>query len=87
MVQYASMSRKQTLVQLSDELLAALDQVAASSGRSRSELIREAIERYIDEVLNREIDRRIVQGYRRIPQEPDPWADAMARESIAEEPW
>ena len=87
MVQYGSMSRTQTLVQLSDELLAALDQVAASSGRSRSELIREAIERYIGEVLNREIDRRIVEGYRRVPQGPDPWADARARDSIAEEPW
>jgi metal-responsive CopG/Arc/MetJ family transcriptional regulator len=81
------MARTQTLVQLSDDLLAALDQHAASSGRSRSELIREAIERYIHDELERDIDRQIVDGYRRVPQEPDPWVEARARESIAEEPW
>jgi predicted DNA-binding protein len=81
------MARKQTLVQLTDELLAALDQQAAASGRSRSELIREALEDYLRDELNAEIDRRIVEGYTRIPQEPDPWADAAARRSIAEEPW
>ncbi len=58
-----------------------------TSGRSRSELIRTAIERYIHDVLEREIDREIVAGYRRVPQEPDPWVEARARDSIAEEPW
>ena len=84
---YASMARTQTLVQLSDDLLAALDQHAASSGRSRSDLIREAIERYIHDHLQDDIDRQIVAGYRRMPQEPDPLVDARARRSIAEEPW
>ena len=81
------MARTQTLVQLSDELLAALDQYAVASGRSRSDVIRGAIERYLNEAVTSEVDRLIVEGYRRIPQEPDPWADAAARESIAEEPW
>jgi metal-responsive CopG/Arc/MetJ family transcriptional regulator len=79
--------RTQTLVQLSDELLATLDQHAAASGRSRSELIREAIERFIAEELEQDIDRSIVEGYRRLPQQPDTWAESSARESIAEEPW
>jgi hypothetical protein len=26
-------------------------------------------------------------GYRRLPQEPDPWAVVAAREAIAQEPW
>ena len=81
------MARTQTLVQFTDELLTALDQHAAQTGRSRSDLIREAVERYLREGLEGEIDRQIQEGYRRIPQEPDPWADALARESIAEEPW
>jgi metal-responsive CopG/Arc/MetJ family transcriptional regulator len=81
------MARTQTLVQLTDDLLAALDQEAAASGRSRSELIREAIERYVADDLNKRIDRQIVRGYTRTPQEEDPWADALARESIAAEPW
>ncbi len=85
MVAYGWMrSRTQTLVQLTDELLAALDQRAASSGRSRSELIREAIQRYLGED---DADRAIVEAYRRVPQEADPWAQALARDSIAAEPW
>ncbi len=81
------MPRKQVLVQVTDDLLAALDQRAAATGRSRSELIREAIEHHLRGVLTDEVDRRIVEGYRRIPQEADPWAEVLARESIAAEPW
>jgi metal-responsive CopG/Arc/MetJ family transcriptional regulator len=80
-------ARRQTLVQLSDELLSLLDERAARTGRSRSELIRAAVER--DFAADREaaIDAAIVEGYRRVPQEPDPWAEIAARESIAAEPW
>lgn len=81
------MARKQTLVQLTDELLAALDQRAVLEGRSRSELIREALEAYLAEGLEAEIDRRIVEAYTRVPQEEDPWAEEAGRRSIAEEPW
>lgn len=80
-------TRSQTLVQLTDELRAALDQLAAVTGRSRSDLIREAIEHYLAEVVADEVDRRIAEGYRLIPQEADPWAEALAKESIAAEPW
>ncbi|TMK34511.1 MAG: ribbon-helix-helix protein, CopG family, partial [Actinobacteria bacterium] len=37
------MARRQTLIQLDDARIAALDQRAAASGRSRSDLIREAV--------------------------------------------
>jgi metal-responsive CopG/Arc/MetJ family transcriptional regulator len=78
--------RTQTLIQLTDRLLAALDQYAAQVGRSRSDVIRSAIERYLEEVLQDEIDRAIVDGYRRVPQEPDAYVEA-ARDSTAAEPW
>jgi len=81
------MARAQTLVQLTDRLLAALDQYAASVGRNRSEVIRTAVERYLHEVLEEEIDRAIVDGYRRMPQEPDRYIETAARDSIAAEPW
>lgn len=81
------MARAQTLVQLTDELLAALDQVAVATGRSRSDLIREAIDHYLGAAAAVEVDRRIVEGYTRTPQEADPVAEALARESIAAEPW
>jgi metal-responsive CopG/Arc/MetJ family transcriptional regulator len=81
------MARRQTLVQLTDHLLSALDQMAVETGRSRSDLIREAIERYLAEAAAEEVDRRIAAGYRRHPQGGDAWAEALARESIAAEPW
>ena len=80
-------ARTQTLIQLTDRLLAALDQYAAQAGRSRSDVIRSAIERYLDEVVQDEIDRAMIDGYRRVPQEPDPYVEAAARDSIAAEPW
>jgi metal-responsive CopG/Arc/MetJ family transcriptional regulator len=81
------MGRTQSLVQLNDELLAALDQQAAARGRSRSDLIREAIEHYLTEALDAEIDKQIADGYRRVPQEEDPWTEILSKASIAEEPW
>ncbi len=81
------MARTQTIVQLSDELLRELDALRARVGkRSRSELIREAIEGYLAEQRGAELDRRIVEGYLRQP--PDELADEWgARASIAAEPW
>ena len=82
------MSRRQTLVQLSDELLAVLDERAARTGRSRSDLIRAAIERDLAEEREAAIDRAIVEGYTRIPPpDHDPWAEASAKRSVAAEPW
>lgn len=81
------MARTQTLVQLTDRLLAALDQYAAKVGRNRSDVIRAAIERYLSESLEDDVDRAIVEGYTKKPQETDPLAEAMARDSIAAEPW
>ena len=55
-------ARRQTLVQLSDELLAALDERVARDGRSRSEVIREAVVSYLADDREADIDRRIVDG-------------------------
>jgi metal-responsive CopG/Arc/MetJ family transcriptional regulator len=77
-----AMARRQTLVQLSDELLAALDERASRAGTSRSELIREAIEAYLKQGHDAEIDAAIVDGYTRIPPDDDPWIEALARESL-----
>jgi metal-responsive CopG/Arc/MetJ family transcriptional regulator len=79
-------ARKQTLVQLSEELLARLDSYRAPRGRSRSEVVREAIERYLEADREAEIDRLIVDAYRRRPPE-ELWAEQAARQMIAAEPW
>ena len=80
-------ARKQTLVQFTDDLLARLDGQAAREGRSRSELIRDAVEGYLANDREAEIDRLIIESYTREPQEEDPLADWAARRMIAEEPW
>jgi predicted transcriptional regulator len=76
----------QTLVQLTDELLARLDSRSARERRSRSDLIREAVEQYLADGAEGEIDRAIAEGYARQPAE-DLGAEWAARAMIAAEPW
>jgi metal-responsive CopG/Arc/MetJ family transcriptional regulator len=80
-------ARRQISVQLTNELLVLLDERAVRKRRSRSHLIREALEGYLAADREAAIDRAIVDGYTRIPQEPDPWAEVSARESIRRETW
>jgi len=56
------MARTQTLVQLNDELLALLDERAARERRSRSTLIREALEMFLRDEIDGAVGRRIVEG-------------------------
>jgi metal-responsive CopG/Arc/MetJ family transcriptional regulator len=79
-------ARTQTLVQLSDDLLERLDRYRTREGRSRSEVIRAAIERYLAQDREAEIDRLIVDAYTRHPQD-DIWTDEAARRLITQEPW
>lgn len=81
--------RTQTLVQLSRSLLSRLDERAAREGRSRSALIRDAIDAYLYDEEEARIDREIREGYERIPvtDEEMAWAEASAREAVEEEPW
>jgi metal-responsive CopG/Arc/MetJ family transcriptional regulator len=80
------MARTQTLVQFSEDLLDRLDSYRAREGRSRSEVIREAVERYLAADREAEIDRRLVDAYTREPPD-DAWADEAARQMITAEPW
>jgi hypothetical protein len=81
------MARTQTLVQLSDELVAELDARASREGRSRSELIRDALAGYLHDDPQAEIDRRLVEAYIRQPQDDALGADWAARQLVAAEPW
>ena len=76
----------QTIVQLTDELLAELDARRARDGRSRSELIREALEAYLADDRDAATDRAIVDGYTRTPPTDD-LGDWAARRTVAAEPW
>jgi len=83
------MPRTQTLVQLTGDLLRRLDERAAREGRSRSALIRDAIEAYLHDETKARIDREIIEGYERIPTTDEEMeiAEAGVREDIEEEPW
>lgn len=80
------MARTETLVQLTKPLLELLDRVAAERGVSRSQVIREAISAYLGEERRADIDRRIVDGYRRHPQTESEarWSDARRRDAWEE---
>ncbi len=78
--------RTQTIVQLSDELLELLDRQARRRGMSRSALVREAVQAHLHDEREAEFSRRLVQGYRRVPQaQPDEWGNvgALPRDGAA----
>ena len=77
-------------LRLPEERVTRIDElVQAESYESRASFIVEAINRLVDELEQREIDRRIVAGYTRIPPtaEETRWAEIPGIESIREEPW
>jgi Arc/MetJ-type ribon-helix-helix transcriptional regulator len=81
---------KMITLRMPDDRVARIDElVLAESYESRASFIVEAINRLVDEIEQREIDRQIVEGYTRIPQTDAElrWAEASALDSIREEPW
>jgi len=81
---------KMLTVRTPEERVAQIDAlVAAGVYESRASFIIEAIDRLVDELERRRIDREIVEGYTRIPQTAEElaWAEESGRRSIADEPW
>jgi hypothetical protein len=64
------MARKQVIVQLDDELVAALDEEAERAGLSRSELLRRGAEALLEALDGARKERAFVDAYRRAPQDP-----------------
>ena len=64
------MARKQVLVQLDDGQVAALDRLADTAADSRSELIRRAIDLYLEAAGEAVADLRYADAYRRMPEDP-----------------
>lgn len=63
------MARKQVLVQLDDGQVASLDRHAVAGDESRSELIRRAIDLYLEAVAEGIADLRYAEAYRRVPED------------------
>lgn len=76
------MGRSQTMVQLTDELVEELDIEAERRGISRSELIREALDRHLADLRSTAVGSRRVAGSLAhpaytpdTPDTPDTWGD------------
>jgi predicted transcriptional regulator len=80
------MARTQTMVQLSEELLRSLDEVAGARGVSRSKLIRDLVADGLRRASVDEVGERIAEGYRRFPQaQPDEWGSVERGSDAATE--
>lgn len=80
------LARKEVLVQLSDELVAALDAEAGRSGTSRSAVLRDAAVEFLKHRDREEISRQIVESYTRLPQsatDADEWGDLAAQQEAS----
>lgn len=80
----------QLVTRVSDELASAMDDlIDRGAAESRSDLVRRALELYVDLYRRRQVGREIVAGYEATPQTADEmgWADAATTRMITEEPW
>jgi metal-responsive CopG/Arc/MetJ family transcriptional regulator len=63
------MSRKEVLVQLDDELVSRLDELAAAEGTNRSDLLRRGAVAVLEAADLTLADRELQEAYRNVPQE------------------
>lgn len=88
-------ARRQTLVQLTDDLVDVLDAIAAKQGRTRSALIRSVLEDFVKEEDEAEKDRRLIEGYTKFPPggvdaygDIDAWNEAVLEDAAKDWlPW
>src|SRR3954452_6184666 len=64
------MGRREVLVQLDDELVQRLDQLAAKQGTNRSELLRRGAAALVEAADQADADRVLQEAYRRVPRTP-----------------
>lgn len=82
MVSHMHVARREVLVQLDDDLVQRLDELAADQKTSRSELIRRAVVAVLEVERTEEDDRRLQEAY--LQQPPDPAVLLSARRLAAE---
>lgn len=74
----SGMARTQVLVQLDDAHVAALDGLAHAGDESRSELIRRAIDLYVEAVGEAVADIHYAEAYERVPEDLEEFAGLRA---------
>ena len=77
------------LVQLTQDLDAQLDRLAATQGRSKSALVRDAVAEYATRRSIELKEQQMREAYARIPDdgEFDQWAEDSANDMLDEESW
>ncbi|PIU57469.1 MAG: hypothetical protein COS88_01015 [Chloroflexi bacterium CG07_land_8_20_14_0_80_51_10] len=76
-------------VPVDEELLKALDQLSGKQRKTRSEVIRQACQRYLRQAESEELDKLYQQGYEKMPEEPE-LAEAqvaLAGQILPKESW
>ena len=83
------MVKKVIQVPVDEELLISLDQLSRKQRKPRSELIRQACQRYLGQVESEELDRSYQQGYEKLPEEAELGETqiALAGEILLKESW
>jgi metal-responsive CopG/Arc/MetJ family transcriptional regulator len=83
------MAKKVIQVPIDQELLEALDQLSKKQRKARSELIRQACQRYLSQVEYEELDKIYQRGYEKVPEEPElgEVQVALAGEILPKESW
>ena len=82
MVYHMVMARREVLVQLDDELVAKLDEVAQRTKVGRSELLRRGAQAVLEADEWARADKRLIEGYTKYP--PDPVLLETSRRLAAE---
>jgi metal-responsive CopG/Arc/MetJ family transcriptional regulator len=86
----SGMTSIQIAIRIPADLLEAIDGlISGGMAENRAALVRQALERFVDEAERIRIDQAIIEGYRRLPATREEEAAALAaiRQSIAEETW
>lgn len=80
----------QLVTRIDDDLARAIDDlVAAGEVASRSDAVRVALRRLVDDRRRRDVGRAILEGYERVPltAEEIGWSNQLTDRMIAEERW
>jgi metal-responsive CopG/Arc/MetJ family transcriptional regulator len=80
-------TRRQVIVQLDDKLVKALDRAAKADGVSRSELIRRAAAALLEARRTVAAERRLVDAYSAMPQDPALVEAAVQLAAESAPPW
>lgn len=83
------MVKKVIQVPVDEELLEALDRLSDKQRMARSELIRQACQRYLRQIENDELDRLYQHGYEEMPEDPEIGEAqiALASSILSKESW